>query len=291
MVTTFQVCVIVLVNHWAKAAAYLLYAPRPMVAAATPKAVAALDTKISQINTSLSADGAGKAPIKHDSNTDIYGLGTSTNYGHVKLGSANQNGATAADGVAAPNGHTHSQYLTAHQDISGKAPNNHASTATTYGVGTSTNYGHVKLSDATDDSASDTSAATAATPKAVDALRKALLLLFRNENIKYFGTSASTDGGTATVSWQTSALFPTTPESVPLQLNDMILIRWTNTYNSLHAKSMMKIGSYYYELNSISEKDKYSLLKVTKLSTSTSYTSNGNNTDGYLTDILKNFEL
>lgn len=35
--------------------------------------------------------------------------------------------------------------LTQHQDISGKAPNNHASTATTYGVGTSTKYGHVKL--------------------------------------------------------------------------------------------------------------------------------------------------
>lgn len=35
--------------------------------------------------------------------------------------------------------------LTSHQDISGKAPNNHASTATTYGVGTTTKYGHVKL--------------------------------------------------------------------------------------------------------------------------------------------------
>lgn len=35
-------------------------------------------------------------------------------------------------------------YLTSHQDISGKAPNNHASTATTYGVGTTNNYGHVK---------------------------------------------------------------------------------------------------------------------------------------------------
>ena len=47
-------------------------------------------------------------------------------------------------------GHTHSQYLTSHQDISGKAPNNHASSATTYGLatsGTSTSskYGHVRL--------------------------------------------------------------------------------------------------------------------------------------------------
>jgi len=32
-----------------------------------------------------------------------------------------------------------------HQDISGKAPNNHKSTATTYGVGDASNYGHVKV--------------------------------------------------------------------------------------------------------------------------------------------------
>lgn len=37
--------------------------------------------------------------------------------------------------------------LTAHQDISGKAPTNHASTGTGYGAGTASNYGHVKLSD------------------------------------------------------------------------------------------------------------------------------------------------
>ena len=35
--------------------------------------------------------------------------------------------------------------LTSHQDISGKAPNNHASNAATYGLGTSSLYGHVKL--------------------------------------------------------------------------------------------------------------------------------------------------
>lgn len=55
--------------------------------------------------------------------------------------------------------------------LSGKAPNNHASTATTYGIGSSTNYGHVKLSDATDSTTAAASGGTAATPKAVkDAL-------------------------------------------------------------------------------------------------------------------------
>lgn len=34
--------------------------------------------------------------------------------------------------------------ITSHQDISGKAPTSHASSSTTYGVGTSSNYGHCK---------------------------------------------------------------------------------------------------------------------------------------------------
>ena len=50
--------------------------------------------------------------------------------------------------------------------VGGKAPTNHASTATTYGKGTSTNYGHVKLSDSILSTA-DTAGGTAATPGAV----------------------------------------------------------------------------------------------------------------------------
>ena len=66
-------------------------------------------------------DISGKAPNNHASSATTYGLGTSSLYGHVKLGAANQYGATAADGVAAPNGHTHSQYLTSHQSLAGYA--------------------------------------------------------------------------------------------------------------------------------------------------------------------------
>lgn len=50
--------------------------------------------------------------------------------------------------------------------IGNKAPLNHASTGTTYGVGDATNYGHLKLSDSTT-STSSTSSGIAATPKAV----------------------------------------------------------------------------------------------------------------------------
>ncbi len=55
-----------------------------------------------------------------------------------------------------------------------RAPTSHASTATTYGAGSSTNYGHVKLSDATNGTATAASGGTAASPKAVaDALKAA----------------------------------------------------------------------------------------------------------------------
>ena len=50
--------------------------------------------------------------------------------------------------------------------IGNKAPLNHASTGTTYGVGDATNYGHLKLSDSVS-SSNSTSNGCAATPKAV----------------------------------------------------------------------------------------------------------------------------
>ena len=50
--------------------------------------------------------------------------------------------------------------------LNAKAPTSHASTATSYGMGTASNYGHVKLSDSTS-STSAASAGIAASPKAV----------------------------------------------------------------------------------------------------------------------------
>ena len=68
------------------------------------------------------------------------------------------------------NGITSSYLQSLQTAVNGKAPTNHASSATTYGTGTASNYGHVKLSDSTS-STSSTSGGVAATPKAVkDAL-------------------------------------------------------------------------------------------------------------------------
>lgn len=68
-------------------------------------------------------DISGKAPNNHASTATTYGVatsGTSAKYGHVKLVSGNVNGQKYADGVAAAAAHTHNNYLTSHQDISGK---------------------------------------------------------------------------------------------------------------------------------------------------------------------------
>lgn len=54
-----------------------------------------------------------------------------------------------------------------HPSDTSRAPTDHATSATTYGKGTSSNYGHVKLSDSTSSSTAAASGGTAATPKAV----------------------------------------------------------------------------------------------------------------------------
>lgn len=106
-----------------------------------------------------------KAQTNHASAGTTYGKGTSTNYGHVKLSSSTSSTNGVADGVAA----TPNAVREAYNHADSKAPKSHASTATTYGTGSSTNYGHVKLSASTN-SSSGTSSGVAATPSAVKAV-------------------------------------------------------------------------------------------------------------------------
>lgn len=82
----------------------------------------------------------------------------------------NASGVTAAKNAAAAAQTTANQGVTdaanALAEANKKAPIDHASTNTTYGLGTADKYGHLKLSDAVD-STKTTSDGTAATPKAV----------------------------------------------------------------------------------------------------------------------------
>ena len=80
-----------------------------------------------------------------------------------------------------------------------KAPNNHASTSKTYGVGDGTNYGHVKLSSATNETATITDG-IAATPAAVKAVNdKAITGLSVSGKVI---TYTKGDGTTGTITTQ-----------------------------------------------------------------------------------------
>ena len=133
---------------------------------------------------------AGKAPTDHASSAATYGAGTAASYGHVKLSDSvnstlGASGGTAATPFAVQKAHDTasaaldaaeaaqaaaesavSEAAAASSAVGGKAPTGHASTATTYGVGTAANYGHVKLSASTNSNLG-ASGGTAATPAAV----------------------------------------------------------------------------------------------------------------------------
>ena len=51
-----------------------------------------------------------RAPTSHASSATTYGVGTTTNYGHVKTQTGDMNGTSSTSGVAAGLGHTHSNY-------------------------------------------------------------------------------------------------------------------------------------------------------------------------------------
>lgn len=157
-----------------------------------------------QVAADAAAMAEGRAPKAHASAQTTYGAGSAAQYGHVKLSDATNGTGDATGGVAATPKAVKTAYDLASQAssaassaydlaneagqvatdaaqtaadaqsaaeaaqaaVGGKAPTNHASTGTTYGKGTSTNYGHVKLSDSIL-STSDTAGGTAATPGAV----------------------------------------------------------------------------------------------------------------------------
>ena len=120
-----------------------------------------------------------KAPNNHASGETTYGKGSSSVYGHVKLYDGVDSDSGANSGVAA----TPAAVKALRNEITGlqnsKAPNNHASGETTYGKGSSSVYGHVKLYDGVD-SDSGANSGVAATPAAVKAL-SATITALRNE--------------------------------------------------------------------------------------------------------------
>lgn len=140
-----------------------------------------------------------RAPTSHSSSSNVYGLGTSGAYGHLKLSDSTTSTSSTNGGVAATpaavkavadaiptvpsastttpsmdgtasygSGTTWARADHVHPTDTSRAPTDHASSAQTYGKGSNVNYGHVKLTDATD-STSGSDGGVAATPAAVKA--------------------------------------------------------------------------------------------------------------------------
>ena len=106
---------------------------------------------------SVTAEQAGAAPVLHRSASETYGKGSSVYYGHVKLSDATDNTSGVSGGVAA----TPAAVKAAYDQAEKKSPKDHASTANTYGLGTTTKYGHVKLANSFNAAEADGLAASA----------------------------------------------------------------------------------------------------------------------------------
>lgn len=148
--------------------------------AATPAAVKAVNDSLATNVSSLTSAINGKAPKMHASDTPSYGVGTDTQWGHVKLSDSTGSTSGVSAGTAATpaavkavNDSLASNVTSLQSAIDGKAPTSHASSDTTYGVGSIPNYGHVKLSNSVNDP-SDGTMGTAATPGAVKKVNDSL---------------------------------------------------------------------------------------------------------------------
>lgn len=143
-----------------------------------------------------------RAPTSHAAADTTYGAGTDTNYGHVKLSAATDStsgtdGGTAAtpSAVKAVADDLSSYKGTNATALSGKAPTSHASTATTYGKGDSSNYGHVKLSSVTNGT-SGVADGIAATPLAVKSVADSLATYKTNNDSAVAGKAPTSHAST-----------------------------------------------------------------------------------------------
>lgn len=114
----------------------------------------------------ITATSIGAAPRSHASTSAAYGTGDANNYGHVKSGT----GLTSTSGVLSVNYGSAAGTACQGNDArlsNSRTPVSHASDETTYGIGTSTSYGHVKLNDGYEESGGAASAGVGASSLAV----------------------------------------------------------------------------------------------------------------------------
>lgn len=171
-----------------------------------------------------------KAIINHADSSTQYGAATADLYGHVKIGTGinvsdgkisvaygnsestacqgndsrlsdarkNPNAVTFSNGTSTVT-YDGSSAKTVTSDTVGAAPKNHASTATTYGVGTSANYGHVKISDNTTSAASDQALSTVGAKAIQTSIDNLKITNYDKQDVIVVNYGLSTDDGSATI--------------------------------------------------------------------------------------------
>mgnify|MGYP003291143399 CR=1 FL=1 len=108
------------------------------------------NTNNSELIAQIQTDLANKANTNHAVSETTYGIGSSANYGHVKLTADITSESDANNGIAvAPIAlKTVDDKITSLLEVvNEKAPTYHSSDTKIHGLGSDTEYGHVKLSD------------------------------------------------------------------------------------------------------------------------------------------------
>lgn len=139
-------------------------------------AIHGLGTAAYEATTAFDAAGAADAVLGQSTDGDsaitVYGARALAN---TKTTNNPTTTTPKMDGTAAVGTETaYAKGDHVHPTDTSRAPVSHASSATTYGAGNGTNYGHVKLSDSTTGTETAASGGTAATPKAVADVKAAI---------------------------------------------------------------------------------------------------------------------
>ena len=135
--------------------------------------------------------------------------------------------------------------------LDGKAPNDHSSENTTYGLGNSTEYGHLKLSDSTS-SSSDSTGGVAATPKAVKRANDTATATLSNEgNVEISSIAASSHAVGDYIVYGTSQQFahvdsPISPGNTIVDGGNVTNMNIGDVLTSLNSALATQKASYSY---------------------------------------------
>lgn len=225
-----------------------------------------LSSVITDINTHL----ANMAPIDHASTETIYGIGTSTEYGHVKI-SDSYTAVGSADSGLVPSQKALSDGLIT------KAPYNHASNTTFFGVATDHDWGHVKLVDVIPQEQEEQAIIFPGEVPTPTAVREAIVQAINEEkdrveteNINKINIGTETTYNSHFINWETDDYvlnLSLSGDKESLSLNEKV----NNEWEQLWKINMASLA----EMQGTGNATKYGHVKVSDSYTATGTAANG----------------